>query len=402
MVFLDVVYNHFGPDGNYLPLYAKRFFRTTRHTPWGAAIDFRVPEVRRFFAENALYWLIEFRFDGLRFDAVHAIARRRLAGPNWPREIRASEPAAATFIWCWRTRTTTPAICAHGFDAQWNDDIHHVLHVLLTGETQRLLRRTSPSDPAAQLARALARRLRLSGRAFAEPQGAPRGEPSADLPPTAFVAFLQNHDQIGNRAFGERLTTLADPRGAEGGDRRCCCCCPQIPLIFMGEEIGVARRRSSTSPITTGRSWPRRCARAGGRSSRNSPRLPIRRSGHQIPDPNAGRDLRALAAAEARDRRSGGALYRRPAGAPPRADRPASKARVAVDAQARSATRRCSPRWRLGDGSTLTIASNLGDEAGRLRRCRQPTVRSGASRRRTACRPSPRWLLDRCAMSDGR
>ena len=152
MVFLDVVYNHFGPEGNYLGVYAKRFFDETVHTPWGAAIAFSGKSsgvVRQFFIENALYWLNEFRFDGLRFDAVHAIK-----DPSSPdiieqigREVRARIPADRHVhlvlenddnIARYLSRETggRPRL----YEAQWNDDIHHALHVLLTGREQRLLR----------------------------------------------------------------------------------------------------------------------------------------------------------------------------------------------------------------------------------------------------------------------
>ena len=113
MIFLDVVYNHFGPDGNYLSLYAPQFFREDRHTPWGPAIDFRRPEVRGFFTENVLYWLMEYRFDGLRFDAVHAIPEQ-----DWVDEMAATVRAdgrarTGTCIWCSST-TTMRRICSKG------------------------------------------------------------------------------------------------------------------------------------------------------------------------------------------------------------------------------------------------------------------------------------------------
>ena len=140
MIFLDVVYNHFGPDGNYLPSYAPAFFRDDVKTPWGPAIDFRRPEVRRFFAENALYWLMEYRFDGLRFDAVHAIADQ-----DWPDELAAEirrtvEPGRFVHL----VLEHEDNIAHHlrrGFDAQWNDDAHHVVHSMLTGEADGYYRR---------------------------------------------------------------------------------------------------------------------------------------------------------------------------------------------------------------------------------------------------------------------
>ncbi len=111
MVFLDVVYNHFGPDGNYLGRYAKHFFRHDQQTPWGDAIDFRRPEVREFFIDNALMWLNDYRFDGLRLDAVHAIPDRSFLLELAERVRRETRPAAMC-TWCWRTKTTAPACSA--------------------------------------------------------------------------------------------------------------------------------------------------------------------------------------------------------------------------------------------------------------------------------------------------
>ena len=218
MVFLDVVYNHFGPEGNYLGRYAPGFF-TDAQTPWGSAIDYRVPQVRAFAIENALYWLRDYRFDGLRLDAVTCHRRTRRA--RVAAVISALRPAslpsrpAGTSIWCWRTATTAPACSTPSQDpprgkyrAQWNDDYHHAWHVLLTGEKQGYYGdyQRSPLD---DIARALGLRLCLSGRASRHSRRQPRGEPSGELPPIAFVNFLQNHDQIGNRALGDRLESTA-------------------------------------------------------------------------------------------------------------------------------------------------------------------------------------------------
>jgi hypothetical protein len=135
MVFLDVVYNHFGPDGAYLHAYARPFFDTSAHTPWGAAIDVGVPAVGDYFAHNALYWLNEYRFDGLRFDAVHSINNDpwlRTLGPR----IRAGVPADRHVHLVLENEANQAAFLADGvFDAQWNDDFHNSAHVLLTGET---------------------------------------------------------------------------------------------------------------------------------------------------------------------------------------------------------------------------------------------------------------------------
>ena len=224
MVMLDVVYNHFGPEGNYLGRYAPSFF-TEAQTPWGSAIDYRVREVRAFAIENALHWLRDYRFDGLRLDAVqrHRRAGRAVAAARSQRAPPASSPRkpAGTFIWCWKTTTTAPACWMPREDppqgkyrAQWNDDYHHAWHVLMTGEKPRLLRRLPALADLGH--RPLAGiRLRLSGRSRRRFAAATRGEPSGHLAPTAFINFLQNHDQIGNRALGDRLEGAADARAIE-------------------------------------------------------------------------------------------------------------------------------------------------------------------------------------------
>ena len=154
-----------------------------------------------------------------------------------------------------------------GFDAQWNDDAHHVLHVLLTGERDGYYADYA-EQPADRLARCLAEGFVYQGEPSAYRQGKPRGSPSGDLPPTAFVLFLQNHDQIGNRPFGDRLTERVDPEALEAAIALQLLC-PQIPLIFMGEEAASAHAVPLSSPIITA-SWPRPCARGGGASSRAS------------------------------------------------------------------------------------------------------------------------------------
>lgn len=246
MVFLDVVYNHFGPDGNYLGAYAKSFFREDVHTPWGQAIDFRRREVRDFFTENALFWLIEYRFDGLRFDAVHAIGEQDWL-PEMGQRIRdviGKEAHNARHVHLVLEHDGNAARLlgntkAAPFDAQWNDDGHHVLHVLLTGERDHYYRDYC-EQPEEKLARCLAEGFVYQGEPSPFRNGEARGEPSAQLPPSAFVLFLQNHDQIGNRAFGERLTTLARPSALRAA-MALVLLSPQIPLLFMGEEIGTTQ-----------------------------------------------------------------------------------------------------------------------------------------------------------------
>ncbi|MBO9353827.1 malto-oligosyltrehalose trehalohydrolase [Bordetella petrii] len=236
-VMLDVVYNHFGPDGNYLSAYAPEFFRDDIQTPWGPAIDFRRPEVCRYFEENALYWLTEYRFDGLRLDAVHAIANPEWL-PRLARYVRGHIPAARHVHLVVENDDNRASLLRNGYDAQWNDDGHHVLHHLLTGETQGYYADYA-REPAAMLARCLAEGFVYQGQPTLRDAARHRGEPSAGLPPTAFVLFLQNHDQTGNRAFGERLLALAARRPAAlRAAVALQLLAPQIPLIFMGEERG--------------------------------------------------------------------------------------------------------------------------------------------------------------------
>lgn len=309
MVLLDVVYNHFGPEGNHLHRYASTFFRTDRQTPWGPAIDFRRPEVRRFFGENARYWLESFRFDGLRLDAVHAIEDEGWL-PQLAQQLRSCLPGRQIHLVLENDHNDVALIGA-GYDAQWNDDAHHALHVLLTGEHDGYYREYQADPPGASpssgsvgtpalhhLARVLTEGFAWQGEVSPHRSGDPRddesgplhghevrrGQPSASLPPTAFVMFLQNHDQTGNRAFGERLTVLADP-----DDLRAAVAlqllCPHIPLVFMGEEHGAR------TPFLYFTDHPPELAQAvrDGRRREFAAAAAFRDDAHaaRIPDPNA-------------------------------------------------------------------------------------------------------------------
>ena len=254
MVLLDVVYNHFGPDGNYLHAYASPFFDPQRQTPWGAAIDFDGPSsatVRDFFVENALFWVCEYGFDGLRVDAVHAIADR--SAPDIVEAIARAlreGPGRERFVHLVLENDRNEAHylerqarCAAGArprvaDAQWNDDLHHALHVLLTGETDGYYADYA-DDPVGKLGRALAEGFVYQGEPSSFRGGVRRGEPSADLPPAAFVAFLQTHDQVGNRAFGERIDAIADPALMPAA-LACVLLAPQVPMLFMGQEYAAS------------------------------------------------------------------------------------------------------------------------------------------------------------------
>lgn len=244
MVLLDVVYNHFGPEGNYLHLYAPTFFNERHHTPWGAAINFDRPGrevVREFVIHNALYWLEEYHLDGLRIDAVHAIrddstphiladlAEAVRDGPGRGRHVHLVLENDANEAHHLRgTRSTR-------FDAQWNDDAHHCLHVIATGESDGYYSDYAVA-PQALLLRCLTQGFAYQGEPSPYRDGAPRGEPSGDLPPTAFVPFLQNHDQVGNRAHGDRLHHLVHDEASLRALTALLLLAPAPPLLFMGEE----------------------------------------------------------------------------------------------------------------------------------------------------------------------
>ncbi len=254
MVLLDVVYNHFGPDGNYLHGYAPSFFNPAVQTPWGAAINFEAEHshiVRDFYVHNALYWIEEFHFDGLRLDAVHAmhdttdphfideLALSVRAGPGRERHVHLvlenGDNDADRLL---RHAGGQPRLA----DAQWNDDVHHAVHVIATGESDGYYADFG-AEPLRHLGRALAEGYAFQGEPSAYAGGVVRGKPSTGLPPTAFVNSIQTHDQVGNRAFGERIATLADDRGREDSLRALVACVllsPTIPMLFMGEEYAAA------------------------------------------------------------------------------------------------------------------------------------------------------------------
>jgi len=232
MVLLDVVYNHFGPKGNYLPRYAPQFFTEKHKTPWGAAIDFSQPTVRQYFVHNVLYWLEEYRFDGLRFDAVHAIIDE--SPKHILNEICASVPVGKHLV-LENDANQARFIGPGRYTAQWNDDSHHGYHVLATGEEDGYYIAYADA-PARHLARCLAEGFAYQGEQSPFSKE-PRGEPSAHLPASCFVDFIQNHDQVGNRAFGERIAQLSDERRLKALSA-IHLLAPSPPLLFMGEEWG--------------------------------------------------------------------------------------------------------------------------------------------------------------------
>jgi maltooligosyltrehalose trehalohydrolase len=358
MVMLDVVYNHFGPDGAYLHAYAREFFDSDVHTPWGAAIDFKRPEVQSFFVNNALMWLQEYRFDGLRFDAVHAIsppeflselARQIRDGVDRPVHLVLEHEGNRSSLL--RTGPDAP-----GFDAQWADDWHHCLHVLLTGEVEGYYE--SFQQPATQLARALAEGFVYQGEVSPH-HGVARGEPSAHLPPTAFVMCLQNHDQIGNRAMGERLTVLADPRSLRAATALLLLS-PFIPLLFMGEEWG------SRTPFLFFTSHNEELAglvREGRRREfQHFAAFQDEARREQIPDPNARSTFDASIPREAEMREPDHAVVlddtRRLLAVRREHVMPGIPGCRSLGAKALS-QHAVQASWRLGTGDILTIASNF-------------------------------------------
>lgn len=238
-IYLDVVYNHFGPDGNYLSHYAPQFFDESEKTLWGSAINFKHPLVRSFFTENVLYWLEEFRFDGLRFDACHAIKDK-----SWLLEVakivQETVGSKRHINLIAENDDNSVTLLQNGFSAQWNDDAHHAVHVLLTGESDGYYAEFAV-DTAEHLAKCLSNGFTsISKDNLYRQNSAVCEDKASSLPTTAFVFYAQNHDQIGNRPFGERLTTLVPDHQLRVANALILLC-PHIPMVFMGEEFGATQ-----------------------------------------------------------------------------------------------------------------------------------------------------------------
>jgi maltooligosyltrehalose trehalohydrolase len=247
-VVLDVVYNHLGNEGNYLRLFGP-YFTGKHQTPWGEAVNYDQPGnegVRRYFVENALYWVREYHMDGLRLDAVQTIkdgsSRHILA------EIKAEVAALAADLGrqvCVMAETdendanlVRPAAAGgYGLDAIWSDDFHHAMHAFFTGEHKSYYQDFGRPQ---QIARALSEGFVFQGEPFRFWGGRPRGTSSANMPAPAHVLCIQNHDQVGNRAMGERLTALV-PRGVRMLAAALLLLAPETPLLFMGQEYDEPR-----------------------------------------------------------------------------------------------------------------------------------------------------------------
>jgi maltooligosyltrehalose trehalohydrolase len=239
-LILDVVYNHFGDEQNFIKDYAPEWFDPEVETPWGPGIDFTQPMVRQFYYENACMWLTEFDFDGLRFDSVHEMKTeaRELFLTELAAAARKDKRGAKLIVENMKNIASLLERDENDeplkYSAQWNDDIHHVLNFLVTGED--INGYGDPSkDPIADLEKALADGFVHDGEAGENSDGGTRNEPASRLPPDAFVSFVQNHDQIGNRADSKRLP---DRISASKLDflHFVMMLAPQIPLYFMGEE----------------------------------------------------------------------------------------------------------------------------------------------------------------------
>jgi maltooligosyltrehalose trehalohydrolase len=243
-VVLDVVYNHLGPEGNYLNDYGA-YFTDRYRTPWGQALNFDGPEsddVRKFVVDNALYWVTEYHIDGLRIDAVHGIydfsANHILSEIQEAVQQQASHLGRRVVVIAESNLNDAriinpPSRGGFGLDAQWNDDFHHCLHTLLTGEKQGYYQDFGAFD---QLNKALREGFVYSGQ-YSPYRKRRHGNSSEHLPPTQFIVFSQNHDQIGNRLKGDRLSSLV-PFEALKLAAGMVLLSPNLPLLFMGEEYG--------------------------------------------------------------------------------------------------------------------------------------------------------------------
>lgn len=243
-VILDVVYNHLGPEGNYLSEFGP-YFTDKYHTPWGEAINFDGPgsdEVRRYFVDNALYWISEYHLDGLRLDAVHAIydfSAYHILQEISERVHELGRAIGRQTLVIAESDLNDPRIVAdpekggYGLDAQWSDDFHHAVHALLTGEQAGYY---MDFGGLHDLSRAISARFVNGGR-YSRYRKRRHGAPAHGLPADRFVVFNQNHDQIGNRAVGDRLSTIVSFEQQKLA-AALLFLSPYIPLLFMGEEYG--------------------------------------------------------------------------------------------------------------------------------------------------------------------
>jgi maltooligosyltrehalose trehalohydrolase len=375
MIFLDVVYNHFGPEGNFLREYAPEFFTGRHQTPWGDAINFdgagsRV--VRDFFIHNALYWLEEYRFDGLRLDAVHAIAdeskldiltelaevvREKFGGRRLVHLLLENGDNEARYLW----RDSENQVKL--YDAQWNDDIHHALHVATTGETDGYYADFA-NEPIRLLGRCLTEGFAFQAE-FSDFHGATRGEPYRELPLSAFISFLQNHDQVGNRAFGERILKIVKPRVVKAA-MEILLLAPSPALLFMGEEFGA------TTPFFFFCDFKGDLAAAVTEGRRNEfaqfRKFSSAETRDQIPDPNAEetflRSKLDWGSAESPEHGEWLGFYRNLLSIRRQKIVPLMKKPGHCRSQFVVEDHNLAVDWEFGDGSLLELRANLGAQPG--------------------------------------
>jgi maltooligosyltrehalose trehalohydrolase len=236
-VILDVVYNHLGPDGNYMGLYSEHYFNDSHHTPWGAAFNLDGPDagpVRSHFAENPLYWVKEFHMDGFRLDATHAIPDD--SPKHLIQEIAERVQAFGALVICEDPRNERKLLLprderGYGCDAVWADDFHHVVRVQMTNENEGYMGYFKGSMD--ELVSTLREGWLFTGEL--QKDGIPRGTRGADIEPEHFVHCISNHDQVGNRAYGERLNQVISPAAYRAASALLLTT-PYTPMFFMGQE----------------------------------------------------------------------------------------------------------------------------------------------------------------------
>jgi maltooligosyltrehalose trehalohydrolase len=245
-VILDVVYNHFGPDGNYLPVYSELYVTDRHPNEWGQAVNYDGPGsggVREFVVQNACYWVSEFRLDGLRLDAVHAIYDDSpvhvLAELSKQARAAAGERSIVLIAECESQLIQTVVPIDQGgwgLDAVWSDDFHHVCRVALTGRANAYY--TDYRGTAQELLSVIKRGFLYQGQRY-EWQKKPRGTVVKNEPAHAFVFYVQNHDQVANHLHGDRLHALAAPARYRAL-AALMLLAPETPLMFMGQEFGAS------------------------------------------------------------------------------------------------------------------------------------------------------------------
>ena len=236
-VLLDVVYNHLGPDGNYMGVYSDHYFNAAHHTPWGAAFNLDGPDaapIRNHFIENPLYWVKEFHIDGFRLDATHAIPDD--SPKHLIQQIAEQTQGLGSLVICEDPRNERKLILprdsgGYGCDAVWADDFHHVVRVQMTHENEGYLGYFQGTME--ELVKTMRQGWLFTGEL--QKDGIPRGTPGEDIEPEHFVHCISNHDQVGNRAYGDRLNQLISPAAYRAASALLLAS-PYTPMLFMGQE----------------------------------------------------------------------------------------------------------------------------------------------------------------------